>query len=234
VASASRGFSEDISAAAEIDLDEHACATGWAVFCAAMTAPMQEPEHRLALIRHGRSSHEHPGWMDASGFRTWREHYEAAGIVAGERVPAAVQQLASSADRVVCSDAQRAVASAQLVAPDREVVASPLLRELDLQGPFLGALRLPLIAWAVAVGGRAALLRLGGKYPSVAEAQRIENAAAWLDELAAQHVTVVAVTHASFRRLVARRLVEIGWHAEPGPRSMRHWSVWGFRRGRRI
>jgi broad specificity phosphatase PhoE len=192
---------------------------------------MQQPERRLALIRHGRSSHEHPGWMDASGFRTWREHYEAAGIVADERVPAAVQQLATSAGRVVCSDAARAVASAQVLAPGREVASSPLLRELDLQGPSLGALRLPLIAWAVAVGGRAALLRLGGKYPSVAEAQRIESAAAWLDELAAQHGTIVAVTHASFRRLLARRLVEIGWLTEPGPRSLKHWSAWGFRRG---
>jgi broad specificity phosphatase PhoE len=196
-----------------------------------MTALMQPPERRLVLIRHGRSSHERPGWIDASGFRTWREQYEAAGIAADEHVPAAVQQLARSAGQVVCSNAPRAIASAQLLAPQREVMASPLLRELDLEGPSLGALRLPLIAWAVAVGGRAALLRLGGKYPSVGEVRRVAEAAVWLDELAAQHATIVAVTHASFRRLLARRLVEIGWLAEPGARSVKHWSEWGFGRG---
>src|SRR5262245_33693404 len=99
---------------------------------------------RVALVRHARSSHVHTGWISASGFRAWREAYEAAGIRADERVPAHLGQMVDHADLVLSSDAARAVASARLLAPGREIVVSPLLRELDLEGPALGGLRLPL------------------------------------------------------------------------------------------
>jgi hypothetical protein len=39
-----------------------------------------QTEGRVALVRHARSSHVHVGWITASGFRAWREAYEAAGI----------------------------------------------------------------------------------------------------------------------------------------------------------
>ncbi|MCI0388471.1 MAG: hypothetical protein MOB07_06865 [Acidobacteria bacterium] len=114
--------------------------------------------------------------------------------------------------------------------PGHEIVVSPLLRELDLESPALGGLRLPLAAWALAVGGRTLLLTLRRQYPSAVEAARVNNAAAWLEELAAQHSLIVAVTHASFRRQLSTRLVQTGWQAEPGRRSLQHWSAWLFRR----
>jgi len=191
--------------------------------------PVQR-EGRIALVRHARSSHVHTGWIDAAGFRAWREAYEAAGIHEGERVPAHLERLAARAGVVVSSDAPRAVASARLLAPGREIDVSPLLRELDLQGPHLGRLRLPLAAWALAVGGRTLLLTLRRWHPSAAEQDRVDKAVSWLEELAARHSLVLAVTHASFRRQLARRLVQTGWQAEPGRRSLRHWSAWFFRR----
>lgn len=187
-------------------------------------------EARIALVRHARSSHVHAGWIDASGFRAWREAYEAAGIHEEERVPAQLEQLVSRADLVLSSDAARAVASAHMLAPGRETVASPLLRELDLEAPTLGGLRLPLRAWAVAVGGRTLVQTLRRQYPSAAEAARIHEAAAWLEELAAQHSLIVAVTHAMFRRRLSARLLQTGWQAEPGRRSLQPWSAWIFRR----
>src|SRR6185295_1032562 len=105
-----------------------------------------QKEGRVALVRHARSSHVHSGWISASGFRAWREAYEAAGIREDERVPAPLEQLARRAGLVLSSDAARALASARLLAPGREIVASPLLRELDLESPSLGRLRLPLAA----------------------------------------------------------------------------------------
>jgi broad specificity phosphatase PhoE len=188
---------------------------------------------RIALVRHARSSHVHAGWIDAAGFDAWREAYEAAGIHEGEQVPADLEPLAERADLVISSDAPRAVASARLLARGREVLVSPLLRELDLRGPHLGPLRLPLLAWAFAVGGRTLLLTLRRRYPSAAEADRVEKAAAWLEDLAARHPLVVAVTHASFRRRVANRLERAGWQAEGdrrSRRSLRHWSAWLFAR----
>lgn len=187
-------------------------------------------ETRIALVRHARSAHIHAGWINASGFRAWRDAYEAAGIRADERVPDELSQLACGAGLVVSSDAARAVASARLLAPGREIAVSPLLRELELEGPSLGGLRLPLAAWALAVGGRALLLTLRRQYPSPAEAARIDNGAAWLEELAVQHGSIVAVTHASFRRQLATRLVHNCWQREPGRRSHQHWSTWLFNR----
>jgi broad specificity phosphatase PhoE len=189
-----------------------------------------QTEGRVALIRHARSSHVHTGWITASGFRAWREAYEAAGIREDERVPAHLKQLVGRADLVLSSDAARAVATARLLAPGREIVVSPLLRELDLESSTLGGLRLPLTAWALAVGGRTLLLTLRQRYPSAAEAARINDTAAWLEELAARHSLIVAVTHASFRRQLSTRLAQTGWQAEPGRRSLRHWSAWLFRR----
>jgi broad specificity phosphatase PhoE len=83
---------------------------------------------RIALVRHARSSHVHAGWIDAGGFRVWREAYEAAGIHQDERVPADLGPLLGGADLVVASDAARAVASARLLAPGREVVVSVAAR----------------------------------------------------------------------------------------------------------
>jgi broad specificity phosphatase PhoE len=187
-------------------------------------------EARIALVRHARSSHVHTGWIDASGFQAWRDAYEAAGIHEDERVPAGLAELAGRADLVLSSDAARAIATARLLAPGKEIVVSPLLRELDLEGPALGAIRLPLLGWAVAVGFRTLFLTLRRQYPSPAEAKRIKDAAAWLEELAVRHSLIVAVTHASFRRRLSDRLVQTGWKAEPGRRTLQHWSAWLFSR----
>ena len=183
---------------------------------------------RIALVRHARSSHVHRGWIDAAGFRTWREAYEAAGIQDGERAPASLADLAKEAGFIVASDAPRAAETARLLAPGRDIGLSPLLRELDLESPGLGGVRLPLLAWAFAVGGRILAQTIRGRYPPSVEVARINAAATWLENLAVQNGLVVAVTHASFRRRLAARLVKDGWQAEPGRRSVRHWSTWLF------
>ncbi len=183
-------------------------------------------EGRIALVRHARSAHVHTGWITADGFRAWREAYEAAGIREEERVPAHLEQVGSRADLVLASDVPRAVATARLLAPGREITVSPLLRELDLLGPNLGGLRLPLTAWAFAVGGRILLQTLRRQYPSPAGAARIHSTAAWLEDLATRHSLIVAVTHASFRLRLASRLLKGGWQVEPRRRSVRPWSAW--------
>ncbi len=187
-------------------------------------------DRRIALVRHARSAHVHTGWIDATGFEAWREAYEAAGIREDERVPGHLSQLARRADWLIASDAPRAIATARLLAPGREITVSPLLRELDLESPNLGGLRLPLTAWAFAVGGRILLQTLRRQDPSAAEAARVHSAAAWLEDLAARHSLVVAVTHGAFRRQLSARLLQTGWQAEAGRRSVRHWSAWLFRR----
>jgi hypothetical protein len=190
---------------------------------------MTEPR-RIALVRHACSSHVETRWVDADGFRRWREAYEAAGIRNDERPPSELRQLTDDAGIVLSSDAPRAGASARLLAGDREVAVSPLLRELDLEAAVPGRLRMPLSAWALLVGWRTLTLTLRGRYPSPAEAARVGAATAWLQDVASQHELVVVVTHAMFRRHVFARLLEDGWQAERGRRSMEHWSAWLLRR----
>jgi broad specificity phosphatase PhoE len=183
---------------------------------------------RLILVRHGRSSHVHRGWVDSRGIRAWREAYEAAGIRETERVPAGLEQVAAQVDLIVSSDAARALSTARLLAPERAIIVSPLLRELDLKTPDLGGLRLPLAAWTAAIAGRVLLLTLRRQYPSASEVARLSAAAAWLEELTSRHSSVLAVTHGSFRQEIARLLLRTGWEAEDRSRAIHHWSAWSF------
>ncbi len=183
---------------------------------------------RLFLVRHGRSAHAHAGWIDADGFRAWRTAYEAAGILESERAPEHLVRLTARASRVFSSDAPRSVASARMLAPEREIIVSARLRELDLQAPRLAGLRLPLAAWALAVGARMLVETVRRAPPSAAEAARIDEAAAWLDAECAESGVVVAVTHASFRARLARRLVERGWREAHREGGTAPWSAWQF------
>jgi hypothetical protein len=183
---------------------------------------------RLALVRHGRSAHVHRGWIDSAGFRAWREAYEAAGLSDAEEVPPSLARLVDGAALVVASDAPRAVESARLLAPHRQVTSSPLLRELELTAPNLGPLRLPLAGWALAVGMRALLLELRARHPPPAELARVEAAVHWLSDLTDRQPFVVAITHASLRRRLAIHLARGGWQPHRPQRSLRHWSAWLF------
>ncbi len=186
----------------------------------------------IALVRHARSAHIQSDWITAAGFRAWLEEYESAGIAADQFVPGDVAELAQRAGAVVSSNAPRALATARLLAPDREIVVSPLVAELPLDAPKLGRLRLPLSAWAFPVGMRTAVLTLRGQYPAPAELARVSAAAEWLGTLASEHSLVVVVTHAWFRQQLAARLRRDGWEGEHSRFSVRHWSTWLLRQTR--
>jgi broad specificity phosphatase PhoE len=169
----------------------------------------------------------HAGWIDREGFLRWREAYEAAGIDHAERPPSELCEAAAKAGVLASSDVRRAMESARLLAPEREVITSPLLRELDLDPPRFGPLRLPLTAWALSYGGlwlKRAILRQ--PQHSGDEIRRSEEGAKWLRELAEKHGPVIVVTHGSFRRLLASKLLEEGFRHERARRTMRHWSAW--------
>jgi broad specificity phosphatase PhoE len=175
---------------------------------------------RIHLVRHGRSAHVHAEWVSLDGFRRWRELYEAAAILKGERPPDGLKALAADAV-VVASDAPRAIASAKLLRDD--VLVSPLLRELELAPPNLRGVKLPLALWALSFGVKWLIHRT---HATPEEEARAREAAAWLEGLAGEG-DVVAVTHATFRSVLAKALVVRGWRSGKPPRS-RHWSVWSL------
>ena len=179
---------------------------------------------RILLVRHGRSGHVQSGLLDLAAYHRWREAYEAAGIDAKERPPAELTAAAREAGALLASDAARAIASAKLLAADRDVVTSPLLRELELPPPAWHRVKLPLIAWMLLVAGKAAFREMPD------EVARATAAAQWLSAMAADRGSLVAVTHGSVRRLIAKELLELGWSAAKGRRGVHHWSAWAFTR----
>lgn len=180
----------------------------------------------LILVRHGRSAHVQTGLLDREGFLRWRAAYEAAGIDDREPPPAELQVLAAGSAVLVASTAPRAIHSAELLDPAREPVASPLLRELDLHPPNIHGIRMPMFVWALAYG----VAMLFRPHVSAAELQRARDAASWLIDLSEKQKTVLAVTHHSFRSVLAKELVARGWSCETKRRS-HHWSAWILRRG---
>ena len=76
-------------------------------------------------------------------------------------------------------------------------------------------------AWASACGFRRTI--------SPAERQRARDAAEWLTALADRHESVLAVTHGSFRSLLAAELATRGWACRSA-KPWHHWSVWTLAR----
>ena len=186
---------------------------------------------KIALVRHGRSAHVYAGWIDLAGFHRWREAYEAAGIDEREEPPPELRALAANSGIIVAGEAPRAIESARLLDPQRHVQTSPLLHELELVPPNIRGVRMPLPAWALAFGLRSVITSASFRAPaSAAEVQRSRDAAAWLEDLAERHETVLAVSHASFRSLIFQRLIERGWRCSTPTRRSSHWSVWSFDR----
>ncbi len=169
--------------------------------------------------------------------RAWAVAYDAAEILLHHPPPSALVEATKGADRVVCSDLPRAIASAAVLAPGRPVDADPRLRESPLEVPDhplprLYGIRLPLRLWGLVFGVRWfwAWLR-GGQAPGIDAAvlARAEDAADWLAGLAGNQARIVAVTHGFFRRLVGQALERRGWTG-PRRRPFSNWSEWTYRR----
>lgn len=179
---------------------------------------------RVMLVRHGRSAHEHDGsWIDAASARRFEKRYDAAPIRTDATPPEALAALARMADLILASDLPRAVTSARTIAPDRDPIVSPLLRELSFDLPAWGP-RLPLSIWdGLHYLTWSARLMLGIES---AEIRRARRAVEWLDSVTANAALSIAITHGGFRRLLAAQLLKRGWRHAPGWRRYHNWSVW--------
>jgi len=183
---------------------------------------------RLLLVRHGRSAHSHDGsWIGATGARRFEELYDAAPIRDDETPPASLIQAARSADVLLASDLPRAISSARAIAPEREPVVSPLLRELGFNLPRWGP-KLPLDVW----DGLHYLLwtaRLLAR-TNTPETERATSAAEWVASHAARRGTTIVITHGGFRRLLTAKLTTQGWSLVRGRRRYHNWSAWELHR----
>lgn len=168
--------------------------------------------------------------MDHHGFARWNEAYDRAGILDGEQPPEELRVLAPDA-LVVASDMVRAQQSAALLAA--RFTTSPLLREVRLVVPACGGWRLPFALWALVVGVRWAWGRRRSDPAFADDIARADEAAAWLESLANEHGTVIAVTHGAVRRYLADALAARGWIVTlPRKRTWAPWSAWSATRPR--
>jgi broad specificity phosphatase PhoE len=194
------------------------------------------PRPELILVRHGRSSHVETGWLDVQGVRNWMAAYDAAAISPDHAPPPELETLVRDASLIIASDLPRTVASAMRLAPNREFVRTPLLREAPMETPdrplpTFGGIRLPLRVWGTFWATQwLATLLWDAPPPGVgpAELARAEQAA----DLLVTHARdtggrVVAVTHSTFRIVLAKALARRGWRG-PRERSYREWSAWPF------
>ena len=177
------------------------------------------PDTELLLVRHGRSAHVHTGWVDVEGVRRWMAAYDAAEIMPDHAPPAELEALVRDASLIVASDLPRTVASAVRLAPSREIVRTPLLREAPMETPDrplrgFGGIRLPLRVWGMLWGTQWIASWLWNAQPpgiGPAELARAEQAADFLVARTEESGgRVVAVTHATFRFVLARALARRG------------------------
>lgn len=182
---------------------------------------------RILLVRHGRSAHRHDGrWMHAERVADYDRGYDAAGILDDDVPPPELVEIATHADTLVASDLRRAVESARRMAPGRDPIVLPLLREIGLEPPRWVPVPLPIVAWDVISFVRWSYrLAVRADHDIV---RRADLAADWLIGRASNAEYVVAVTHGGFRRIVARRLEARGWRADARQLGYANWSVWQF------
>jgi broad specificity phosphatase PhoE len=184
---------------------------------------------RILLVRHGPSSHIHDGrWLRHHEVQHSEDAYDAAGIRDDSMPPAELLDVTERAELIVASDLARAIVSADRLAPRRDVVHSALLREIRLEPPRWIPVALPIDVWD-AFSHAQWTYRLFAR--SAHEFMtRGDAAAAWLEQHARSSRTIVVVTHAGFRRILASRLVARGWRADLPTRNERYanWSSWEF------
>jgi broad specificity phosphatase PhoE len=185
---------------------------------------------RVVLVRHGPSAHfQTSGSIDRSAVLKWRDAYDAAGIRTISQPPPALIQTAADATHIVASDLPRAIASAQRLAPRREIRVSPLFRETPIPVPHWPT-RLPLSIWEMLIHAAWNYRILRGIDVTPTDRAQAAQAAEWLSGLIADGSTALIVTHGVFRRLLAKQLVSLGWRSSARRGGYNHWSSWTFAR----
>jgi broad specificity phosphatase PhoE len=183
---------------------------------------------RIILVRHGPSAHVHDaGMIDRAGVQSSRDARDLVGITVIAQPPPGLLRMAANATHVIASDLRRAVASAERLAPGRPILVSPLLREIPLPIPRWPS-RLPMWLWELLIHLRWGYQIVRGLDAQDVDLARATAAAEWLAEVVGGRSTAVVVTHGVFRRLLARRLLVLGWTDIGRHGGYRHWSAWSF------
>lgn len=166
--------------------------------------------------------------MNRRAVSAFEDAYDAASILDEAVPPIDLLRASENADVICSSDLPRAIATARRVAPDREIVITPLLREIRLEPPLWIPFALPISTWD-ALSHAQWSYRLWAKSRN-AFVERADQATEWLEERASRARTTLVVTHAGFRRLLHARFRSRGWRSLHARQSYEHWSIWALER----
>jgi broad specificity phosphatase PhoE len=179
---------------------------------------------RIILIRHGRPAIAIAPYTDHSGFRSYIDDYEQAGLDPGSVPPEELQDLVKELTAVFTSGRARAHESARALAPKAELIADPLFAEAPLASPRIPLLRMTVPAWAVV----ARILWHAGYHPEIENysgaKSRAAEAADILMSRAQRDGQVALVAHGYFNAMIGRELRLRGFQ-RTGSHRARYWNA---------
>lgn len=165
----------------------------------------------ITIARHGRPQANREQWLDWRGYETWwDDHYQPAGLVAGQEAPAELQAAAQEAHTVFASSLRRAIETAAAVAPGREVIVDPVFIEAELPPPPPLPGRYMAKTWGVFARCSWWLGAARGRESRADAEQRAGQAAQHLIAAAAAG-PVVLCAHGWFNRMMRPHLRSAGW-----------------------
>ncbi|MBL6853376.1 MAG: histidine phosphatase family protein [Alphaproteobacteria bacterium] len=179
---------------------------------------------RIVLLRHGKPAIPTNPRTSHSEFRTYIDHYEAAGLDPTSVPPEELQDLVRELTAVYTSGKPRSTDSARALAPHAELIADPLFVEAPLASPRIPLLKMKVPAWAVV----ARILWHAGYHPEIENyrraKQRASDAADILMKRAAKEGRTVLVAHGYFNAMIGRELRRRGFR-KSGSHRVKYWNA---------
>ncbi|MES2474104.1 MAG: histidine phosphatase family protein [Pseudomonadota bacterium] len=194
-------------------------------------APSISTPARIILIRHGQPHIALSPRTSHTGFATYIDDYEAAGLDPASLPPAELLDLVRELESVFTSDRPRSHQSAKALAPHAELIADPLFAEAPLASPRLPWLNMQVAKWAVL----SRILWHAGFHPEIENPRkasaRAVQAADLLVARARDKGVAVLVAHGYFNWMIGRELARRGF-SRTGSHQARYWNAVTYQSGR--
>jgi len=179
---------------------------------------------RIVLIRHGRPAIASNPRTSHSGFRSYIDEYEAAGLDPESAPPEELQDLVRELSAIHTSTKQRSTDSAKALAPNAELIADPLFVEAPLASPRIPLLRMKVPKWAVV----ARILWHAGYHPEIENYRRAKHRASQAADIlmkrAGEEGEAALVAHGYFNLMIGRELRRRGFR-KSGSHRVRFWNA---------
>ncbi len=181
------------------------------------------PNMEIVILRHGKPDISVSDKLRACEMREWIESYDSADIDQTHVPPVIALEKAAQCNVVVCSDLKRSVESAGTLKAGHVYLSDAVFREFSLPYMTWHSFRLPPMIWA-------AFFRMlwfagfsAGGESFRASRLRVKRGSDKLNEVAAEHGSVLFVGHGLYNCFLAKELLSTGWQGPTTP-GKRYWE----------